>query len=197
MPNDMLPKYTTNLFTEIWEDAASFKTDYQASPLAGAIHYGETVGTVTYPDNVSILYYLLYSKYGNNPIANYDEEQWKFKIFTVIWQYGPAWQKRLEVQEQLRGLSEDDLLKGSKAIYNHAFNPSDAPGTGTLDELGFINDQNTTNYKKSKMEAYAQLWDLLSTDVTAEFLARFKGCFKTFVAPERPLLYVTEEEDNG
>ena len=197
MPNDMLPKYTTNLFTEIWEDAASFKTDYQASPLAGAIHYGETSGGVTYPDNVTILYYLLYSRYGNNPIANLDEEQWKFKIFTVIWQYGPSWQKRLDIQAQLRGLSEEDLLKGSKAIYNHAYNPNQAPSTSALEEVEYINDQNTTNYKKSKMEAYAQLWELIDTDVTAEFLARFKGCFKTFVAPERPLLYVTEEEDNG
>ena len=197
MPNDMLPKYTTNLFTEIWEDAASFKTDYQASPLADAIHYGETSGGVTYPDNVTILYYLLYSRYGNNPIANLDEEQWKFKIFTVIWQYGPSWQKRLDIQAQLRGLSEEDLLKGSKAIYNHAYNPNQAPSTSALEEVEYINDQNTTNYKKSKMEAYAQLWELIDTDVTAEFLARFKGCFKTFVAPERPLLYVTEEEDNG
>ena len=45
------------------------------------------------------------------------------------------------------------------------------------------------------MEAYAQLWDLIDTDVTQEFLAKFRPCFKTFVAPERPLLFVTEEED--
>ena len=51
------------------------------------------------------------------------------------------------------------------------------------------------------MEAYAQLWDLIDTDVTAEFLGRFQKCFKQFVAPERPLLYVTpideEDEDDG
>ena len=83
--------------------------------------------------------------------------------------------------------------------YNSALNPSDAPSTGTLEELDFINGQNTTNYKKSKMDAYGQLWDLLSTDVTEEFIVKFRNCFKQFVAPDRRWIYVTdveEEEDD-
>lgn len=190
MPNEMLPKYSTKIFTEIYDDAGTFVYYYK--------HCG--IPTTISDSNCNTLYYLLYARYGNNPIANYDEEQFKYKVCAIIFQYGPAWEKRLAIQQNLRNLSEADLLAGSKAIYNHAFNPSDAPGTGTLEELGFINDQNTTNYKKSKMEAYAQLWDLIDTDVTSEFLNKFKGCFKTFLAPERPLLYVTEledEEDDG
>lgn len=100
---------------------------------------------------------MLYARYGNNPIANRDTHQFKFKIFSIIYQYGPTWEKRLAIQEDLRGLSGDDLLKGTKAIYNSALNPSTAPSTGSLDELTYINSQNTTNYKKSKMDAYAQL----------------------------------------
>ena len=193
----MIPKYTTNLFTDIWDEAADFKADYVASPLVGAIHYGETVGQVTYPDNVTTLYYLLYARYGNNPIANYDEEQFKYKVFTIMWQYGPAWQKRLDIQEKLRNLSEEDILKGARAIHNHAYNPNQAPSTASLEEVEYINEQSSSNYKKSKMEAYAQLWDLISTDVTQEFLNKFQKCFKQFVAPERMLLYVTETEDEG
>ena len=74
-------------------------------------------------------------------------------------------------------------------------NPSTAPATQTLDELPYINGQNTTNYKKSKMDAYGQLWELLNTDVTGQFLTKFKDCFKKFVRPEMPLVYITEEED--
>lgn len=191
MPNEMLPKYSTVLFTDVWEEVNDFAYDYQ--------HIG--IPTTISVANAIVLYYLLYARYGNNPIANYDEEQWKYKIFSVIWQYGPSWEKRLDIQAKLRALSEDDLIKGSKAIYNHAYNPNQAPSTSTLEEVEYINDQNTTNYKKSKMEAYAQLWDLIDTDVTAEFLGRFQKCFKQFVAPERPLLYVTpideEDEDDG
>ena len=190
------PRYDTKLFTEIWDEATDFKAEYLASPFAGAIHSGETVGSTTYDDNVTLLYYLLYSKYANNPIANFDENQFKSKIFAVIWQYGPTWQRRLEVQKTLRDISDEDLLKGAKAIYNHAYNPNQAPSTQTLDELEFINDQNTTNYKKSKMEAYGQLWELLKIDVTAEFLAKFDKCFKQFVKPERTWIYITDIEED-
>ena len=145
--------------------------------------------------NATTLFYLLYAKYGNNPIANRDVNQFKYKVFSIIFQYGPTWSKRIEIQEKLRALSEDDLIKGSKAIYNSAQNPSTKPSTSSLEELEYINAQNTTNYKKSKMDAYTQLWDLLATDVTSEFLNKFKNLFKMFVLNERPLVYVTETEE--
>ena len=195
------PRYDTKLFTEIWDEATDFKAEYLASPFAGAIHSGEAIPSTNpvkyYDDNVTLLYYLLYSKYANSPIANFDENQFKSKVFAIIWQYGPTWQRRLEVQKNLRDISDEDLLKGAKAIYNHAFNPSAAPTTSTLDELDFINDQNTTNYKKSKMEAYGQLWELLKIDVTAEFLAKFDKCFKQFVKPEHTWIYITDIEEDG
>ena len=195
MSNEMLPRYSTKLFCEIYEEVNDFIYDYNNIGIPKIISV----------QSATTLYYLLYSRFANNPIANYDEEQWKYKIFSIIWQYGPSWEKRLDIQTKLRALTEEDLLKGSKAIYNHANNPNQAPSTATLEEVEFINDQSTTNHKKSKMDAYSQLWDLISTDVTSEFLNKFTKCFKTFVYPERPLLYVTNvdedeivgDEDNG
>jgi hypothetical protein len=46
------------------------------------------------------------------------------------------------------------------------------------------------------MDAYQQLWDLLRTDVTENFLYQFKKCFKVFVSPERTLLYITDTNEN-
>ena len=182
--NYILPQYSTVTFCDVWDDVSKFTSDFNNSPFEGIKS-----------ENIPLVYYLLYARYGNNPIANRDINQWKFKIFSVIFQYGPTWEKRLEVQETLRNLSEDDILKGSKAIYNHAFNPSQAPGTNSPDELTYINDQNTSHYKKSKMDAYMQLWELLRTDVTEQFLNQFRKCFKVFVSPEKPLLYVSEETE--
>lgn len=181
-----LPQYSTKLFTEIWETATAFLADYQSAGIP------TTISTT----NATTLYYLLYAKYGNNPIANRDINQFKYKVLSIIFEYGPTWEKRLAIQQSLRSLSEEDLIKGAKAIYNQALNPSTAPGTGTLEELDYINAQNTTNYKKSKMEAYAQLWELLNTDVTSAFVGKFKVCFKQFVRPEKPLIYVTVEDDS-
>lgn len=200
MNNDeLIPQYSTITFTDVWDSVEDFKEDLADSPFAGCIHYGETVGTApnqtTYPDNVSLVFYLLYARYGNNPIANHDITQWKFKIFSVIFQYGPTWEKRLDIQAKLRNLTDDEILKGSKAIFNHAFNPSTVPSTGSLDELNYINDQSTSNYKKSKMDAYMQLWELLRTDITEDFLNQFKKCFKLFVSAESPMLFVSENSE--
>ena len=41
------------------------------------------------------------------------------------------------------------------------------------------------------MEAYALKWDLLDTDVTSEFLNKFKALFRKILDPERPVLYET------
>lgn len=186
--SSLLPQYSTITFTDIWEDVNKFKTDLAGSPFAGSI-------STSSPDNVSLVYYLLYARYGNNPIANEDINQWKYKIFSVIFQYGPTWEKKLDIQAKLRGITDAELLVGAKAIYNSALNPSTAPSTGSLDELTYINSQNTTNYKKSKMDAYSQLLALLEVDVTEDFLVKFRKCFKVFVAPERPLLYVEEVDE--
>ena len=178
----------TKKFTEIYESVNDFIYDYNNLELPKIISV----------DNAVILYYLLYARYGNNFITNLDENQFKYKLFSIIWQYGPTWEKRLEIQGNLRDLlkpeNEADLITGAKAIYNHAFNPSTAPSTASLTELTYINDQNTTNYKKSKMDAYTQLWNLLVTDVTEEFLNKFSILFKKFISP---FVKIEEDEESG
>ena len=173
--------YRTNTFQEIWDNADKFIEEYQNNGITATI-------TV---ESCRTLYYLLYAKYGNSPIASSDENRFKYEVWSTIFKYGPSWEKRLEIQDKLRNLSEDELLKGSKAIYNHAFNPGTAPAVGTLEELPAINEQNSTNFKKSKLEAYSMLMQLLQTDVTEEFLAQFAKLFRVFLL-EDPLTYITE-----
>lgn len=181
------PIYNTMTFAEVFETSDDFVTEWLANPL----HVADIE-----EDDITKLFYLLYAKYGNSPIANMDVNQFKYKVFAIIFQYGPTWIKRLDIQDKLRSLTEDELLLGTKAINNHAYNPSSDPSTGTLTELEYINEQNTTNYKRSKLDAYSNLIDLLKSDVTEEFLRRFKVCFKVFASFENPLIYVTEIEED-
>lgn len=171
----MIQMSQTKTFNEIWNNYTTFKTDFSTSPFNGII---------TEP-NLEILYYLLYAKFGNSFITNLDENQWKFKVFSTIWKYGPAWEKKLEIQASLKELDikSEDFLKGAKAIYNKALNPETNPTTASLDELTYINEQSTANYKKSKMDALTQLWDLIATDVTDNFLERFDPLFKKIWNP--------------
>ena len=179
----MIQMSQTKTFNEIWGNYTTFSTDFSTSPFNGII---------TAP-NLEILYYLLYAKFGNSFITNLDENQWKFKVFSTIWKYGPAWEKKLEIQANLKelDLDSDTLLQGAKAIYNKALNPETNPTTAALEELTYINEQNTTNYKKSKMDALTQLWNLIATDVTESFLERFAPLFKRIWNPG--ILFESEE----
>lgn len=188
--SSMFPEYSTMLFTQVWDNASDFVDDYKGSGLYLA-------NSKISDTSATALFYLLYARYGNSPIANRDVNQFQYKVFSIIMQYGPTWEKRLDIQSKIRALTDDDIRLGSKAIYNQAMNPSTEPSTSTLDEITYINQQNTTNYKKSPLDGYAMLIDLLNTDVTEDFIKKFNVCFKKFVTPERPLLYVEEDEDDG
>ena len=272
--SNMIPQYDTKIFTDIWNRVSEFIYDYQ--------HVG--IPTTISTTNATTLYYLLYARYANNPIANYDEEQFKYKVFSIIFQYGPTWEKRLSIQQTLRGLQLADLVddgsfselfghQGASSsnttnasnstrttdndtsstgtvtidtdndttdVKNHAYNPSTAPAVNAYDPLGYINEQNatknvldgtqkTTNnlagtsdttdqvYANSvtgitnndsatdsttrtltagKLKAYERLLALLESDVTGEFISKFRVCFKQFVLPERTWIYVSEEDDD-
>lgn len=168
--------YETKTFAELYPTQDSFVTDLKASGMIEDLN----------DYKLAILYNLLYGRYANSHLVNSDEEQAKKRLYSIVFMYGPTWQARLNLQSKLRNLSDDELIKGSKAIYNHAYNPSGEPNTATLEEIEYINDQNTTNYKKSKLEAYSSLYELLVTDVTESFIGKFKQLFVKIIIP-RPV----------
>lgn len=177
-------EYNTLLFTDVWDEATKFVTDYRTSGIPTTISEA----------NVTTLYYLLYARYGNTPISAMDEYQWKTRVFSIIFQYGPTWEKKLEIQKNVRNLTITDLKKGATTIYNKALNPASAPSDQTLEEINYINEQNVSKVQKNDSQAYAEWMSLLEEDVTGYFLRKFDGCFKKIVRPEKTLEYVTEED---
>ena len=176
--------YRQKKFTDVYDSVEKFLADYNGVGLPTTISQG----------SAQTLYYLLYGRYGNDIIASSDINRFKYRLFGIIFQYGPTWEKRLEIQEKLRGLTEDEILTGSRQIYNNAQNPSTEPSTGTTDELQYINEQNVTKNRRGKLDAYAMLMELLRSDVTNELLTKFKTLFLTVIEPEEPLYYVSEED---
>lgn len=176
--------YRQKKFTDVYDSVEKFLADYNGVGLPTTISQG----------SAQTLYYLLYGRYGNDVIASSDINRFKYKLFGIIFQYGPTWEKRLEIQEKLRGLTEDEILTGSRQIYNNAQNPSTEPSTDTTDELQYINEQSVTKNRRGKLDAYAMLMELLRSDVTNELLTKFKTLFLTVIEPEEPLYYVSEED---
>lgn len=169
-------------FTDIYPTQEEFLSDYKTSKIPTSIS-DETATT---------LYYLLYSRYGNSTIAASDTNRFKYDLFATIFSYGPTWEKRMDIQEKLRGLTDEELFTDHTIINNHSYNPSTAPSTSTLDELTTINEQNTQKGKRDKLSAYAMLIRTLWTDVTEQFLDKFQKLFLIILQPELPLWYATD-----
>lgn len=177
--------FITRKFTDIFPDVDTFVDEYKNNGIPNLIS----------DESASTLYYLLYARYGNSHIVNADENQFKYKLWSTTFMYGPTWEKRLDIQDKLRNLSDEDLRIGTKQINNHAYNPGTAPTTSTLEELNYINEQGTLNYKKGKVDGYMWLMDALKTDVTKSFIDKFEDLFMAVVIPTRPIWYVTDIED--
>jgi hypothetical protein len=180
-------KYWHNTFLEIYEDLDAFKTD-----LASYLPTFDSTMSLT-AQQQSTIYYLLVARYGENPIANNTEDLFKTKLFARIYAYAPLFFRKRQIQDTLRSLTEDEIRLGSKQIYNHAFNPSTTPTTATLEELEFINDQNTANNKKGKLDGYMLLWSMLSSNEVEDFLKKFKSLFQFYLDREVPYWYNEEE----
>ena len=190
--NLIMPKYNTMTFSEVFPTYEEFKEQLEDTPF-----YTSEFQSMMTEELLKINYMLFYNRYGNSPIANESVDQFKSKLFGTMWTYGPNWCQKIKIQDKLRSLGVEDnsdIYKGSSAIYNHALNPETAPSTDTLEEITYINDQNTTKYKRSRLEGLAQLMDLLSDSFTDDYINKFRKLFKTFVNPER-IIYVGVEEE--
>lgn len=179
--------YRKPIFTEIFPDVDTFKTEYTESALNGAIT----------DENQGILYYLLYARYGNSSIAASDELRFKYQLYSIIFQYGPTWEKELQIQKEVRALNVGDegLETGSTKIYNLAQNPDITPTDQTLSELPYVSQQNVSKTKRGKVEQYAMILDLLQSDVSERFLNKFAKLFIKFVQPDNDFIYC--EGDDG
>lgn len=188
MNNLLYGNYRTRTLNDIYSKYSDFEADFN---MYKGIGLNPNFTNQTTPQTI---FYLLSGKYGNSHIANSDENQFKLKLFSTIFQFGPTWEKRLDIQAKLRGMNETDILTGSKQINDHAYNPSTEPsGPNVVNgEITSVNEQSKIKYTKSKVDAYASLYAMLETDVTEDFLGRFKRLFLAIVEPEYPLWYITD-----
>lgn len=166
-------------FDEIWESATAFVNAYHNQSLPQELS----------DDSITTLYYLLYGRYGSDSIIGTNVRQWEYRFWGMVFQYGPAWEKRLQVQKRVRELSEDDLRDGDLNLNNLAYNPGTAPATTSTEVLKGIAQQNAGIKKRSILGGYSMLESLLATDVSEEFLEHFKDLFKPLLYSGVPYIY--------
>lgn len=177
-------------FSDLWPTKDEFIKSYDESGLPKTNYVSD--------EDLTLVWTLLSGRFADSTIKAYNTHgAFKIRFMSRVWQHAPSWIKELEIQTKLRSLSLEDgssIYEGSRAIYNNALNPGTAPSTSDSEELNFINSQNTTKYKKSKLEGLSILDSLIKKDVTERFLRRFDDLFKTIIYTGRTKLFATEIE---
>ena len=186
-------------FSDLWTTADDFIETYKETGLPQTYNNSDgTTGTYVDDETLNLIWILMAGRFADSTIKPYNTYgAFKIRFMSRVWQHAPAWKKELDIQNKLRSMSLNDgseIYEGSKAIYNTAMNPGTQP---TEEELNYINSQNITKYKKSKLEGLAILTDLMKNDVTEQFLRRFDDFFKTIIYSGKTLLYETENEIEG
>ena len=186
--------WESEIFSENWTKTLSdiyptydmFFLDYQNIGLAA----------IPFKDNnfLKTIYILLLGEYGSSAIMNMSEDLFKIRLFTRVMSYGPQFERELDVQKKLLALSDEDLQISAKAIYNTSMNPSQKPTTNSLEELPTVNQQSVTTHKRSQLDAWDYLGNLLDSDLTRRFIKRFDGLFVVMLKTNNPLYYKTKEE---
>ena len=186
--NSLYGNYRQIKFSDKYQTESSFIDDYNTI-CVGNMGLDNTLFT---SNNAKTLFYLLYANYGNSIIASSDINRFTYKLWEIVFKSGPAWVKKLDLQNKILALDDEQIEMGSFTIYNSAANPSTRPNADTTTILTKIDNQNTTRHQRSPLEAYALVIDLIKEDVTSEFLNKFKKLFNQFAQPEVPLWYVSD-----
>ena len=95
-----------------------------------------------------------------------------------------------------------NTAEGDQLTTNNLAGSSNSSGSGTEEGSGTnsgtkdLSSTRSTTMSAGKLKAYEKLLELLNSDVTGEFISKFKICFKQFVMPERTWIYVTDTEED-
>lgn len=188
MDQELFTGQYTRTFSQIFPSYEAFAGDWASIGLPNTLQESDFLKTI---------YILLMGEYASSSIMNMSESQFRIRFWTRVMSYGGQYERELKMQQKLLSMTDDELQVSSKVIYNSAINPSTAPSTDTMYELPTINQQNTTNHKRSLLNAYDFLEELLDDSLTKKFVRRFNDLFVVnCYNVGNQLYYRTMEGDN-
>lgn len=175
------------LFSDVWDTPESFISDFRASGL--------NVATIT-DTNLNVLYCQLFARHGSDHIRSNNSNQWKYKVFAIIFNKGPKWQAALAKQTELQNLTDEELTFLGRTITNQSGNTTvvNEGGTITEDALDTVDKQDVNITRGNKLVAIRAFIDSLQ-DVSSAFISEFDQLFSRVVFAPNTNLYTFEEED--
>lgn len=182
--------YRTRTFSDIFPDVGTFVQFYNQCGIPKMLKTSEEYENWS----INTIYVLLMAEFANSHIKSSAENQFKLRVMVTIFEYGETWQRDMYLQKKLLDMSDVEILEGSKAVYNRALNPENTPSTNALEELTYINEQNTTNYRKNRPDAFNEIRNSLKPSTTKYFIDKFRPLFVSVAYPDKPLIYSVMED---
>lgn len=162
------PDPGTEPLPEFWNDWIETPLAYELSPASNPELSQEFMNKV---------FYLIQSKYKYSTIVATDVDQWKQRFFSVVYEFAPSYKRKYDVQKSLRKLTDTEITQGAVQKTTHGYNPSTDISGNTDTEISTVNEQNLMKYTKGKLNGYNELLLLLKTDVTEQFINKFRDLF--------------------
>ena len=110
--------YDTRTFSEIFPTDVSFEKFYNECGLPTRLLTSTTEYDYT-NYGIKTIYALLIAEYANDHISMYDENRFKFKVMSLIYEAGPAWQRAMAIQDKLLQMGDSLIFKGSQQRSDH------------------------------------------------------------------------------
>ena len=98
-PGSLYGRYRNPKFTDVYDNVEDFLADYKDVGIPTSIT----------DESATTLFFLLYGKYGNSTIAASDLTRFKYRLFSIIWQHGPTWEKKIDIQKTVRAWAENEI----------------------------------------------------------------------------------------
>lgn len=174
------------IFTDIWEEPSEMISDFRASYLNKA-NFSDT--------SLGVLFSQIYARHGSDHIAYSDAEQWKYAVFSIIYNEGMRWQVSRLKQDELESLTESEILYGGKVVTNATRNPSTSDqDMSDTEGLPTIDAQDASINVMNKVVAFSGYVNSLK-DVTTEFINKFDKLFSRVITNPGRVMYVSDPED--
>lgn len=191
MYDGYIGSYSTRTFGEIFPTSTDFATFYSSCGVPAKLRTRTTLAQY----DINAIYALLCAEYMNEHVRSASEDRFKLAVMKTIFSYGPTWQREMEMQDKLLDMTDADMLKGSKQLYNHAANPNTTPAVSSVEELTYIDDQNATHNFRNALDAYGDLMSLLDDKPTERFISKFKPLFGVIAYPGNTIYFESEEDE--
>lgn len=178
--------YPTMTLADIFPKFADLSTFYTQTGLPNRF--------LDYQDyNLETAYFMLMSEFASAHIKSTSVDLFKLRFAKLLFEYVPVWQREMYFQSKLLTMSDEELIKGSRTVHNHANHPGSVPSTASLEELTYIDNQTTSNYVKNVPEAIREHIYSINYNPTEEFINKFRGLFSDVMYSSTTHYYESEE----